>query len=181
MEKYHSWKPEDIWLKIRSGEIDGPTAGMCGGYAQANLVILPKRYADDFKEFAKKNPKPCPILEIVEGGPAIHAMGEGATLLTDLPRYRIYRNGVFEEEVTDISSYWQEDFVGFLIGCSFSFEEALLKVVNLGQDTDTTGAIAGGLAALYYGYDAIPAEWIGEIKKKEWIAELCDQAEEIVK
>ena len=62
-----------------------------------------------------------------------------------------------------------------------SFEEALLKVVNLGQDTDTTGAIAGGLAALYYGYDAIPAEWIDEIKKKEWIAELCDQAEEIVK
>ena len=62
-----------------------------------------------------------------------------------------------------------------------SFEAALLKVVNLGRDTDTTGAVTGGLAALYYGYDAIPAEWIGEIKKKEWIQELCDQAERVVK
>ena len=105
----------------------GPTAGMCGGYAQANLVILPKEYAEDFKEFARKNPKPCPILEIVEGTPAVHDMGEGASLVTDIPRYFIYRNGVKTEEVTDASAYWQEGFVGFLIGCSFSFEEALMQ------------------------------------------------------
>ena len=69
MEDYRSWKPADVRRKIRDGEITGPTAGMCGGYAQANLVILPKDYAEDFKEFARKNPKPCPILEIVEGTP----------------------------------------------------------------------------------------------------------------
>lgn len=127
MEMYRNCRPEELWQKIRSGEIDGPTAGMCSGYAQANLAIMPRAYAEDFKEFARKNPKPCPILEIVEGGPEIHDMGEGATLLTDLPRYFIYRNGVKEEEVTDITAYWQDDFVGFLIGCSFSFEEALLE------------------------------------------------------
>lgn len=127
MEDYRNWKPEDIWMKIRSGEIDYPTAGMCGGYAQANLVILPKKYADDFAEFAKKNPKPCPILEVIEGSPAIHDMGEGANLVTDIPRYFIYKDGVKVDEVTDASEYWQDDFVGFLIGCSFSFEEALLQ------------------------------------------------------
>ena len=127
VEDYRNWKPEDIWMKIRSGEIDYPTAGMCGGYAQANLVILPKKYADDFAEFAKKNPKPCPILEVIEGSPAIHDMGEGANLVTDIPRYFIYKDGVKVDEVTDASEYWQDDFVGFLIGCSFSFEEALLQ------------------------------------------------------
>lgn len=63
MKDYSKTAPEEIWKLIRSGEIDYPTAGMCAGYAQANLVILPKRYAEDFKEFARKNPKPCPILE----------------------------------------------------------------------------------------------------------------------
>lgn len=127
MEDYRNMKPEEIWKKIRVGEITGPTAGMCAGYAQANLVILPKEYAEDFRQFAEKNPKPCPILEIIEGSPAIHAMGEGANLVTDIPRYFIYKNGVKVDEVTDASSYWQDDFVGFLIGCSFSFEEALLQ------------------------------------------------------
>ena len=75
MEVYRNWRPEDIWMKIRSGEINYPTAGMCGGYAQANLVILPKEYADDFAEFARNNPKPCPILEVIKGTPAIHDMG----------------------------------------------------------------------------------------------------------
>ncbi|MCD8151044.1 MAG: putative hydro-lyase [Clostridiales bacterium] len=127
MKDYSSMLPEEIWKLIRSGEIDYQTSGMCAGYAQANLVILPKRYADDFKEFARKNPKPCPILEIVEGTPDIHAMGEGASIVTDLPRYYVYRNGVRTEELTDVSSYWKEDSVAFLIGCSFSFEEALMS------------------------------------------------------
>ena len=127
MKDYSKTAPEEIWKLIRSGEIDYPTAGMCAGYAQANLVILPKRYAEDFKEFARKNPKPCPILEVVEGTPDIHDMGEGANIVTDIPRYFVYRNGVRTEEVTDASALWQEDFVAFLIGCSFSFEEALMR------------------------------------------------------
>ncbi|MEG0812855.1 MAG: putative hydro-lyase [Clostridium sp.] len=127
MENYSQMTPREVREKIRKGEINRPTAGMCAGYAQANLVILPKKYAEDFKEFARKNPKPCPILEIIEGSPMVHAMGEGANLVTDIPKYFIYKNGVKVDEVTDASSYWEDDFVGFLIGCSFSFEEALLK------------------------------------------------------
>ena len=127
MADYSKMKPAEVRELIRKGEITIPTAGMCGGYAQANLVILPKKYADDFKEFARKNPKPCPILEIMEGSPEVHDMGEGANLVTDIPKYFIYKNGVKMDEVTDASAYWEEDFVGFLIGCSFSFEEALLK------------------------------------------------------
>ena len=127
MGDYRTTKPEEIWKKIRDGEITEPTAGMCGGYAQANLVILPKKYAEDFKKFAERNPKPCPILEIMDGSPLVHDMGEGANIVTDIPRYFIYKNGVKVDEVTDASGYWQDDFVGFLIGCSFSFEEALLQ------------------------------------------------------
>ena len=127
MGDYRTTRPEEIWKKIRDGEITEPTAGMCGGYAQANLVILPKKYAEDFKKFAERNPKPCPILEIMDGSPLVHDMGEGANIVTDIPRYFIYKNGVKVDEVTDASEYWQDDFVGFLIGCSFSFEEALLQ------------------------------------------------------
>ena len=119
--------PAEVRALCRDGVIDFPTAGMCRGYAQANLVILPPEYAADFEEFAKKNPFPCPILEIIKGTPNTHAMGEGGNICTDIPRYRIYENGVFTKELTDVSSYWKEGYVGFLIGCSFSFEETLIK------------------------------------------------------
>ena len=118
--------PAQVRAAIRRGEIDFPTAGMCAGYAQANLVILPPEYAADFEEYTRLNPSPCPVLEIVKGSPLTHAMGEGASLVTDIPRYRVYENGVFTKELTDASAYWKEGYVGFLIGCSFSFEEALL-------------------------------------------------------
>lgn len=118
--------PAQVRAAIRRGEIDFPTAGMCAGYAQANLVILPPEYAADFEEYTRLNPFPCPVLEIVKGSPLTHAMGEGASLVTDIPRYRVYENGVFTKELTDASAYWKEGCVGFLIGCSFSFEEALL-------------------------------------------------------
>ena len=118
--------PAQVRAAIRRGEIDFPTAGMCAGYAQANLVILPPEYAADFEEYTRLNPFPCPVPEIVKGSPITHAMGEGASLVTDIPRYRVYENGVFTKELTDASAYWKEGYVGFLIGCSFSFEEALL-------------------------------------------------------
>ena len=123
---YMHQTPAQVRAQIRSGEIDFPTAGMCRGYAQANLVILPPEYAADFEEFAKKNPFPCPILEVIKGTPNTHAMGEGGNIVTDIPRYRIYENGVFTKELTDASAYWKDGYVGFLIGCSFSFEEALM-------------------------------------------------------
>ena len=127
MSDYSSMAPQEVWQKIRSGEINGQTSGMCNGYAQANLVILPEKYAKDFEEFARKNPKPCPILEVIHGSPMVQDMGKGANILTDIPKYCIYENGIKVKEVHDATEYWQDDFCVFLIGCSFSFEEALLK------------------------------------------------------
>lgn len=123
---YVHMSPREVRALIREGKIDFPTAGMCAGYAQANLVILPPEYAADFEEYTRLNPFPCPVLEMVKGSPMTHAMGEGANICTDIPRYRVYENGVFTKELTDASDYWRDGYVGFLIGCSFSFEEALM-------------------------------------------------------
>lgn len=124
---YIDMKPDQVRKLIRDGVIDFPTAGMCRGYAQANLAILPAEYAEDFKLFTQRNPFPCPVLEIIEGTPETHAMGEGGNIVTDIPEYFIYRDGKFSEKVTDASQFWKEGYVGFLIGCSFSFEEALMN------------------------------------------------------
>lgn len=124
---YVNMPPAQVRQLIREQVITFPTAGMSAGYAQANLVILPGQWAADFEEFCKRNPFPCPVLEIIRGEPLTHAMGEGGNIVTDVPEYFIYRDGVMVEKVRDASAYWQDDFVGFLIGCSFSFEEALIR------------------------------------------------------
>jgi uncharacterized protein YcsI (UPF0317 family) len=126
---YIDMKPAEVRKLIREGVIDFPTAGMCRGYAQANLIILPPEYAADFEKFAELNPFPCPILEIIKGEqPLTYDMGEGGNICSDIPRYRIYRDGVWDgETLTDVTEYWKQGYVGFLIGCSFSFEEALMK------------------------------------------------------
>ena len=124
---YIHMEPKEIRALIRQEVITFPTAGMAAGYAQANLVILPGEWAADFKEFCRLNPFPCPVLEVIEGTPETHAMGEGGNIVTDIPEYFIYRDGVMTERVRNASAYWDSDMVGFLIGCSFSFEEALLR------------------------------------------------------
>ena len=126
---YIDMKPAEVRKLIREGVIDFPTAGMCRGYAQANLIILPPEYAADFEKFAELNPFPCPILEVVKGEqPLTYDMGEGGNICSDIPRYRIYRDGVWDgETLTDVTEYWKQGYVGFLIGCSFSFEEALMR------------------------------------------------------
>lgn len=125
---YANMFPRDVRSLIRDGKITGPTAGMCAGYAQANLVVLPKSLAYDFLLFTQRNPKSCPLLEVSDtGSRLLHTIADGADIATELPRYRIYRSGVLEGEYTDVSPFWQEDFVSFLIGCSFSFEAALLE------------------------------------------------------
>lgn len=124
---YSTMHPQEVKKLIRSGEIDFQTSGMCDGYAQANLCILPKDYAFDFLLFCMRNPKPCPILEVGDvGSREFYTMAEYGDVCTDFPKYRIWKNGVLEKEVTDISEYWQDDFVYFLIGCSFSFESELI-------------------------------------------------------
>ncbi len=114
-------------LRIRSGAYAGQTAGLARGHVQANLAILPAEWAGDFLRFCQANPKPCPLLAVSEvGDPALPTLGTDIDIRTDVPRYRVYRDGVLTEEPTDIRDLWQGDFVSFLIGCSFSFEEALL-------------------------------------------------------
>ncbi len=106
----------------------GPTAGVAASYAQANLVVLQKDLAFDFLLFCQRNQKPCPVLDVTDAGSPVPAIAApGADIRTDLPKYRIYRHGVLTEEVTDITPYWKDDDVGFLIGCSFSFEQALIN------------------------------------------------------
>ncbi|MDI3538617.1 MAG: hypothetical protein PWP58_1508 [Bacillota bacterium] len=117
----------EIRAAIRRGEYTQPTPGLAPGYAQANLVILPQKYAFDFLLFCLRNPKPCPVLDVTEvGSPVPRLTAPGADLRTDLPRYRVWEHGELKAEVTDISAYWRDDLVAFLLGCSFTFEAALL-------------------------------------------------------
>lgn len=125
---YRNESPSKVRRLIRKGEITSPTAGMCGGYTQANLVILPKELAYDFLLFAQRNPKACPILEVMDAGErSVKYMAKDADIATDIPRYRVYEYGELTGEYTDIEKFWKPDFVSFLIGCSFSFEEELLE------------------------------------------------------
>lgn len=124
----YSLSPKAIRSLIRKGEWDKPTAGLVMGYAQANLVILPEKYAFDFLLFCQRNPKPCPLLEVLEAGKCrTKFLSKDADIRTDLPRYNIYRRGKLEATVKDIKNLWKKDFVSFLLGCSFSFEDALIK------------------------------------------------------
>ncbi|HJZ89637.1 MAG TPA: putative hydro-lyase [Gemmataceae bacterium] len=112
----------------RAGTLTGPTPGLALGFVQANLVIVPREFAFDFLLFCQRNPKPCPLLDVTEPGDSEpKAVAPGADLRTDLPAYRIWRDGILAEEPTDIRSLWRDDFVSFVIGCSFTFESALLE------------------------------------------------------
>src|SRR5699024_1392762 len=117
----------EIRSLIRRQKITGSTAGMAEGYTQANLVILKKEYAFDFLLFCQRNPKSCPVLDVSEAGSFTPAtIADDADIRKDIPKYRIYQDGKFTEEVTDITAYWEDDMVCFLLGCSFTFETALL-------------------------------------------------------
>lgn len=113
---------------VRRGDHRGSTAGIAPGYVQANLAILPKALADDFFRFCQFNPKPCPLLAASEpGDPRLPTLGEDVDIRTDIPLYHVWRNGKMVEAVSDLKSLWRDDLVAFLIGCSFSFEEALIE------------------------------------------------------
>lgn len=117
----------DVRVAARAGTLTGPTAGLAPGYVQGNLVIVPNDAARDFADFCERNPKPCPVIGRTEiGMSSVPALGADLDLRTDLPRYRVWRDGVLTEEVTEISHLWRDDLVGFVLGCSFTFEDALL-------------------------------------------------------
>ena len=114
-------------LAIRRDLHAGPTSGLAPGFVQANLAILPQALAQDFLQFCRRNPKPCPLIGVsAPGDPHIPELGEDLDIRTDLPRYRVWRNGSQVDEPSDIRKYWRDDLVIFAIGCSFSFEQALI-------------------------------------------------------
>ena len=113
---------------IRSGAYDGHTAGLAAGKLQCNLAILPERHALDFLRFCQRNPKPCPIVGVGDSGdPYLPTLGRDIDIRTDVPKYRVFENGVLSDEVTDISGVWSDDLVTVALGCSFTFENALLQ------------------------------------------------------
>jgi uncharacterized protein YcsI (UPF0317 family) len=113
---------------IRGGGHAGPTNGLAPGYVQGNLAILPHRLAEDFMRFCQLNPKPCPLIGVSAPGDwRLPALGQDLDIRTDLPRYRVWRDGAIVDEPTDLLRWWRDDLVVFAIGCSFSFEQALIE------------------------------------------------------
>lgn len=127
----HTLRPTSgraVRAAVRAGLHRGPTAGLAPGHVQGNVVIMPQRWAFDFLRYCVRNPRPCPVIGVGEpGDPAIPALGDDLDIRTDLPRYRVWRDGALAEEAVDIGGLWRDDLVVFVIGCSFSFEEALIS------------------------------------------------------
>lgn len=119
--------PQALRRLIRSGAHQGPTAGLGGDALQGNLVILPAAEAADFLRYCQQNPRPCPLLAVgAPGDPTLPTLGRDIDIRRDIPRYRVWRDGVLVAEPSDIADLWRDDMVSFLIGCSFSFEDALI-------------------------------------------------------
>ncbi|PID44803.1 MAG: hypothetical protein CSB47_10795 [Proteobacteria bacterium] len=119
--------PAELRQKIRRQEHTTNTSGLCPGFVQCNMVILPKDWAAEFLQFSQMNPKPCPVLGMSDVGSwEIPELAANLDVRTDLPSYKLFENGEFVEEVNDITEHWRDDLVTFMLGCSFSFEEALL-------------------------------------------------------
>jgi uncharacterized protein YcsI (UPF0317 family) len=120
--------PLELRKQIRSGEFTGNTSGYSQGYVQGNLCILPADWANDFLQFCQSNPKPCPLIGMSSnpGDYNIAKLGIDLDIRSDIPSYKVFANGELQEEVNDVSSYWRDDLVAFVLGCSFSFEEALI-------------------------------------------------------
>ncbi|MEO9273233.1 putative hydro-lyase [Marinomonas sp. 5E14-1] len=134
--------PEEVRALIRSGEWKINTSGVSSGFVQGNIVILPKSWADDFLKFCQMNPKPCPIVGMSDnpGDFLLPSVGHDVDIRTDVPSYKVFRNGEVVDEVTDIRDVWQDDLVTFVLGCSFSFEEALvadgLEIRNITENVN---------------------------------------------
>jgi len=119
--------PAALRALCRSGSHQGATSGYADDYVQTNLMIVPREAAFDLLLFCQRNPKPCPLVEVLEPGQFEPRCAPGADIRSDVPGYRIFENGKLQREVSDIREYWRDDFVTFLIGCSFSFENALIE------------------------------------------------------
>lgn len=113
---------------IRNSQYEGHTAGLAAGFLQANIIILPEKYALDFMRYCQRNPKPCPLVGVSEtGNPFLNTLGHDIDIRSDVPRYNLYRDGKLLGTTSNISDYWADDFVAFALGCSFTFEDALVR------------------------------------------------------
>lgn len=141
---------EQARAAARSGRLRHPTSGIAPDFVQTNVAILPRDVAFDFLLFCQRNPKPCPVIEVMEPGQAEAKLSApGSDIRTDVPRYRVYKKGKLVDEPADIKSYWRPDLVTFLLGCSFTFEHALIR---------------NGIKLPYYGTDRNVAMFITNIK-----------------
>lgn len=123
----------NVRLMARSGALSGPTANLAPGFAQANLVILPRELAYDFLLFFQRNTKACPLLGVSDPGKSIiEGLGEDLDIRTDAPRYRIWKAGELVDEPREVTHVWRDELVAFAIGCSFSFEEIAAKLRRAG-------------------------------------------------
>ena len=118
--------PSEARLQFRNGLVT-PTSGWSDGYTQANLIAVTADYADEFLEFCRLNPKACPVIDVIPAGQSESALARGSDIRSDIPAYRVWKDGVLAAEVPDATSVWRDDMVGVLIGCSFTFEAALAK------------------------------------------------------
>jgi uncharacterized protein YcsI (UPF0317 family) len=157
----HDATPAQARALIRAGRWTGHTSGIADRHVQGNVVILPSRWADDFLRYCQRNPKPCPLLAVSEPGEqGLPKLGRDIDIRRDVPRYRVWRHGELVDEPTDVSELWRDDLVTFVLGCSFSFEQALrdegirLRHVDQGRNvamfrtsiaTDPAGPFAGPL------------------------------------
>ena len=146
--------PHDVRQKIREGTYNGQTAGLCLGYLQGNIAIVPADYAKDFLQFCRNNPKPCPLVGMsAPGSPSLPSLGKDIDIRTDVPAYHVYREGQLEARVASLSEIWQDDMTTFVLGCSFSFEEALIADGISLRHIDT-----GKTVAMYRtSFETIPA------------------------
>jgi uncharacterized protein YcsI (UPF0317 family) len=121
-------EPAALRQAVRTGRFRGQTAGQAPGFVQGNLAILPRDFAADFLRFCQLNPKPCPVIAMGEPGePALPRLGGDIDIRTDVPGYCVFRHGALAEEAADILGHWRGDLVAFVLGCSFSFEAALIE------------------------------------------------------
>ena len=155
--------PAEVRALIRKEVITTNTSGMCAGYAQANLIVLPRDLAFDFLLFAQKNPSSCPVLEVAEGRFTTE-MADHADIAKDLPRYRVYEYGEMTGEYLDVEHLWRDDLVSFLIGCSFSFEAELLEagipVRHIEEGRNVPMYITNvpcRPAGVFHGYNSFPS------------------------
>jgi uncharacterized protein YcsI (UPF0317 family) len=149
-----SQSPAELRAQIRLGAWRKQTSGLAPAHVQGNVAILPADLASDFHRFCFSNPKPCPLLAVSEtGDPRLPRLGVDLDIRTDVPRYRVFREGEIVDEPYDIRGHWRDDLVTFVIGCSFSFEQALLEngigIRHIEQDRNVPMASARSMSASF--------------------------------